>query len=70
MKRYIPKVTIIGGAFIGLLAVLAGFLGTIGNVGGTALLLAVSITYTLYEQLANEEVMEMHPMLRGFFGVE
>jgi preprotein translocase subunit SecY len=50
------------------LAVVAGFLGTIGNVGGTALLLAVSITYTLYEQLANEEMMEMHPMLRGFLG--
>jgi len=68
MKRYIPKVTVIGGAFIGLLAVVAGFLGTIGNVGGTALLLAVSITYTLYEQLAKEEVMEMHPMLRSFLG--
>ena len=68
MKRYIPKVTVIGGAFIGLLAVIAGFLGTIGNVSGTALLLAVSITYQLYEQLANEEVMEMHPMLRGFLG--
>ncbi len=68
MKRYIPKVTVIGGAFIGLLAVVAGFLGTIGNVGGTALLLAVSITYTLYESLANEEMMEMHPMLRGFLG--
>jgi preprotein translocase subunit SecY len=68
MKRYIPKVTVIGGAFIGLLAVIAGFLGTIGNVGGTSLLLAVSITYRLYEQLANEEVMEMHPMLRSFLG--
>jgi preprotein translocase subunit SecY len=68
MNRYIPKVTIIGGAFIGVLAVVAGFLGTIGSVGGTALLLAVSITYQLYEQLANEEVMEMHPMLRGFLG--
>jgi len=66
MKRYIPKVTVIGGAFIGLLAVIAGFFGTIGNVGGTSLLLAVSITYRLYEQLANEEVMEMHPMLRNF----
>lgn len=68
MKRYIPKVTVIGGAFIGALAVFAGFLGTIGNVGGTALLLAVSIVYTLYEQLANEEVMEMHPVLRRFLG--
>jgi preprotein translocase subunit SecY len=68
MKRYIPKVTVIGGAFIGLLAVIAGFFGTIGNVGGTSLLLAVSIVYRLYEQLANEEVMEMHPMLRRFLG--
>jgi len=68
MKRYIPKVTVIGGAFIGFLAVIAGFLGTIGNVGGTSLLLAVSITYRLYEQLANEEVMEMHPVLRRFLG--
>ncbi|MGZ4908101.1 MAG: preprotein translocase subunit SecY [Halobacteriota archaeon] len=68
MKRYIPRVTVIGGAFIGLLACVAGFFGTIGNVGGTSLLLAVSIVYRLYEQLANEEVMEMHPMLRGFLG--
>jgi preprotein translocase subunit SecY len=68
MQRYIPKVTVIGGAFIGFLAVIAGFFGTIGNVGGTSLLLAVSITYQLYEQLANEEVMEMHPMLRTFLG--
>jgi preprotein translocase subunit SecY len=68
MKRYIPKVTVIGGAFIGFLAVIAGFFGTIGNVGGTSLLLAVSIVYRLYEQLANEEVMEMHPVLRRFLG--
>jgi preprotein translocase subunit SecY len=68
MKRYIPRVTVIGGAFIGILAVIAAFLGTIGNVGGTSLLLAVSIVYRLYEQLANEEVMEMHPMLRSFLG--
>jgi preprotein translocase subunit SecY len=68
MKRYIPKVTVIGGAFIGFLAVIAGFFGTVGNVGGTSLLLAVSIVYRLYEQLANEEVMEMHPVLRRFLG--
>ncbi len=68
MRRYIPRVTVIGGAFIGFLACIAGFFGTIGNVGGTSLLLAVSIVYRLYEQLANEEVMEMHPMLRSFLG--
>jgi preprotein translocase subunit SecY len=68
MSRYIPKVTVIGGAFIGILAVVANFLGTIGNVGGTSLLLTVSIVYRLYEDLANEQVMEMHPMLRRFLG--
>ncbi len=68
MTRYIPKVTVIGGAFVGILAVIANFLGTIGNVGGTSLLLTVSIVYRLYEQLANEQVMEMHPMLRRFLG--
>ena len=68
MKRYIPRVTVIGGAFIGVLAAIAAFLGTIGNVGGTSLLLAVSIVYRLYEELANEEVMEMHPRLRSFLG--
>jgi preprotein translocase subunit SecY len=70
MKRYIPKVTIIGGACIGALAALASFTGTIGQAGGTGLLLTVSIVYGMYEQLASEQMMEMHPMLRGFFGEE
>ncbi|MDD2665637.1 MAG: preprotein translocase subunit SecY [Methanocellales archaeon] len=68
MNRYIPKVTIIGGAFIGALAALASFTGTVGQAGGTGLLLTVSIVYGMYEQLASEQLMEMHPMLRGFFG--
>ncbi len=70
MKRYIPKVTIIGGAFIGALAALASFTGTVGQAGGTGLLLTVSIVYGMYEQLASEQIMEMHPMLRGFLGEE
>lgn len=70
MNRYIPKVTIIGGAFIGALAALASFTGTVGQAGGTGLLLTVSIVYGMYEQLASEQIMEMHPMLRGFFGEE
>jgi len=68
MQRYIPKVTIIGGAFIGLLTLFASLLGTIGGAGGTGLLLTVSIVYRLYEDLASEQMMEMHPMLRSFFG--
>ena len=68
MQRYIPKVTIIGGAFIGLLTLFASLLGTVGGAGGTGLLLAVSIVYRLYEDIASEQLMEMHPMLRSFLG--
>ncbi|RLM67968.1 preprotein translocase subunit SecY [Halorubrum sp. Atlit-8R] len=70
MERYIPQVTVIGGALVGLLAVMANLLGTIGQVSGTGLLLAVSITYKLYEEIAEEQLMEMHPMMRQMFGNE
>ncbi|TQQ80395.1 preprotein translocase subunit SecY [Halonotius roseus] len=70
MERYIPQVTVIGGALVGLLAVMANMLGTIGNVSGTGLLLTVSITYKLYEEIAEEQLMEMHPMMRQMFGNE
>ncbi|WP_135664122.1 preprotein translocase subunit SecY [Halorhabdus rudnickae] len=68
LGRYIPQVTVIGGALVGLLAVLANMLGTIGGVTGTGLLLTVSITYKLYEEIAEEQLMEMHPMMRQMFG--
>ncbi len=68
MMRYIPKVTIIGGAFIGVLTLIASLMGTLGGAGGTGLLLAVSIVYRLYEDIASEQMMEMHPMIRSFFG--
>ena len=70
MERYIPQVTVIGGALVGFLAVMANLLGTIGQVSGTGLLLAVSITYKLYEEIAEEQLMEMHPMMRQMFGNE
>jgi preprotein translocase subunit SecY len=68
LERYIPQVTVIGGALVGLLAVMANMLGTIGTVSGTGLLLTVSITYKLYEEIAEEQMMEMHPMMRQMFG--
>ncbi len=68
MQRYIPAVTVIGGAFIGLLTLIASLLGTLGGTSGTGLLLTVSIMYRLYEDIASEQVMEMHPMIRTFFG--
>lgn len=54
LDRYIPYVTIIGGALIGALGVTASMLGTIGMVSGTGLLLAVSITVKIYEEVKEE----------------
>jgi preprotein translocase subunit SecY len=68
LEQYIPQVTVLGGALVGVLAVGANMFGTIGNVTGTGLLLTVSITYKLYEQIAEEQLMEMHPMMRKMFG--
>jgi len=68
LEQYIPQVTVIGGALVGVLAVGANMFGTIGGVTGEGLLLTVSITYKLYEQIAEEQLMEMHPMMRKMFG--
>jgi len=67
MDRYIPYVTVIGGALVGFLALLANLLGTVGGVTGTGLLLAVSITYKLYEEIAEEKMMEMNDRMRQIF---
>lgn len=70
LDRYIPRVTVIGGVFIGLLSVVANLFGVIGAVSGTGLLLTVSITYRLYEEIASQQIMEMYPFMRQFFGKE
>jgi len=70
LDRYIPRVTIIGGVFIGILSVVANLFGVIGSVSGTGLLLTVSITYRLYEEIASQQIMEMYPFMRTFFGKE
>ncbi|MCE5213195.1 MAG: preprotein translocase subunit SecY [Methanobacterium sp.] len=66
LKKYIPAITIMGGAFVGLLAFGADLTGALG--GGTGVLLTVGIVYKLYEELAQEQLMDMHPMLRRFLG--
>jgi len=70
LERYIPTLTIIGGATVGMLAAFADMIGTVGQASGTGLLLCVGIFMRMYEQIAKEQVMEMHPVLRGFFGAE
>jgi preprotein translocase subunit SecY len=70
LERYIPVVTVIGGMAVGALAGFADMIGTVGNASGTGLLLTVGIIIRLYEDIAKEQAMEMHPILRGFFGNE
>ena len=70
LERYIPVVTVIGGIAVGALAGFADCIGTIGKASGTGVLLTVGIIIRLYEDIAKEQAMEMHPVLRGFFGNE
>ncbi|MEW5937797.1 MAG: preprotein translocase subunit SecY [Candidatus Thermoplasmatota archaeon] len=70
LERYIPAVTVLSGAIVGALAAFADLLGTVGNTSGTGVLLAVGIMIQTYEAIGREQMMEMHPMLRGFFGGE
>ncbi|MEE8358517.1 MAG: preprotein translocase subunit SecY [Candidatus Hydrothermarchaeales archaeon] len=66
LDRYIPAVTLMGGAVAGLLAAFGDLTGALG--GGMGVLLTVGIVYQLYEEMAKEQMMELHPMLRGVIG--
>lgn len=70
LERYIPVVTVMSGAMVGALAAGADLIGTVGNVSGTGVLLAVGIMIQFYEAMGREQMMEMHPVLRQFFGGE
>ena len=66
LKRYIPVVTVLGGAIIGLIASLSEFFGAFGT--GTGILLAVGILYQYYQQLVQEQVTEMYPAFGRVLG--
>ena len=68
LDRYIPVVAVISGAAVGALAAGADMIGTVGNASGTGVLLAVGILIQTYEAIGREQMMEMHPVLRQFFG--
>ncbi len=64
LNRYIPALTIMGGAAVGLLAAVADISGALTS--GTGLLLTVMIIFKLYEEIAQQHAMDMNPMLRKF----
>jgi len=66
LKRYIPVVTILGGAIIGLIAAVSEFFGVFGT--GTGILLAVGILYQYYQILVQEQAAEMYPALGRVLG--
>src|SRR3989344_7503836 len=66
LSRYILPLTVMGGAAVGFLAASADLLGALSR--GTGILLSVMIVYQLYEHVAQEHMMDMHPMLRKMMG--
>jgi preprotein translocase subunit SecY len=68
LDRYILPLTIMGAAAVGLIAGLADLTGAIGS--GTGLLLTVMIVYRLYEDVAQQHLMDMNPMMRKFMSGE
>ncbi|MFC1723508.1 preprotein translocase subunit SecY [Nanoarchaeota archaeon] len=64
LTRYITPLTVMGGMAVGFLAAIADLSGALGN--GTGILLAVMIVYRMYEDIAKQHMMDMHPMMRKF----
>ena len=61
LNKYIPTLTVLGSAFVGLLAALATLTGAIGS--GMGILLTVGIIYGLFKQLEQERLYETYPFL-------
>jgi preprotein translocase subunit SecY len=62
LKRYVLPLTVMGGLAIGALSAFADFLGALTS--GTAILLAVMITYQIYQTIAQQHAVDMHPILK------
>ncbi|NQU79818.1 preprotein translocase subunit SecY [Candidatus Woesearchaeota archaeon] len=64
LDRYIGPLTVMGAIAVGFLAAIADLSGALGH--GTGILLAVMIIYRMYEEIAKQHMMDMHPMMRKF----
>jgi preprotein translocase subunit SecY len=66
LNRYIWPLTVMGAITVGFLAATADLTGSLAR--GTGILLAVMIIYKLYEEIAQQHMMDMNPMMRKFIG--
>ena len=64
LNRYIWPLTVMGGLAVGFLGAVADLTGALSR--GTGILLTVMIVYRLYEEIAQQHMMDMHPMMRRF----
>lgn len=67
LEKYIPALTILGGAFIGFLASFADLTLAIGT--GTGILLTVMIIYQFYEQITSQHYDDLPPIAKRIMGV-
>ncbi|MFH1779963.1 MAG: preprotein translocase subunit SecY [Candidatus Micrarchaeota archaeon] len=63
LEKYIPIITILGSIFVGILAWFADVTGALGT--GTGILLTVGIVYRFYEDLAQQQLFELYPVLKN-----
>ena len=66
LERYIPSLTVLGGAFVGALASFADLTSALGT--GTGILLSVMIVYQMYEQLVNQHYDELPEFVKKIIG--
>ena len=66
LDRYIWPLTVMGAITVGFLAAIADLSGALGH--GTGILLTVMIIYKLYEEVAQQHMLDMNPMMRKFMG--
>ncbi len=66
LQRYIPHLTVLGGAAVGALAAFADFTFAIGT--GTGILLGTMIAHQMYEQIVSQHSDDIPPRIKKFIG--
>tara|TARA_Y100000310_G_scaffold242508_1_gene246671 strand:+ start:2467 stop:3855 length:1389 start_codon:yes stop_codon:yes gene_type:complete len=64
LQRYILPLTVMGGAAIGLLASFSNIVGTL--VGGTSILLAIMVSFQMYQNISQQHGHDMPASLKKF----